>query len=139
MKIIIVPHPDDEFFVLEELKKGIDEVVYVVETCGGRDVEAINVAKHYKFRPVFCHGLLGLEAYLMACKKEFTIIAPLDVIGDHPMHRLVANLVERAREHIEFDYVPYVIDVDNLSIADKELIAKFYPSQKWILYEEMII
>ena len=136
--MIIAPHPDDELWLLNVLKKGVDEVIYVTETDGGRDLEAIRLAQHLRFRPVFCHGLEGLSTYLSNLDNtpDTVIYIPEDIPGDHPMHRLVARTIDPYQLVRKYTIYRYRIDINNITGGMKKYIKDFYPSQRWLLDEE---
>jgi LmbE family N-acetylglucosaminyl deacetylase len=129
MKVIIAPHPDDEIlFALEDLIAGVDEVVYVEEVLGGRDKEAIECAKKFGFRPVFIHGLEGLEVYLNTLGVKDIVITTDD--NSHILHRLVYDIVRRVAMKRGYKYI-----VKKIRINDENLkyIKEIYKSQSWLL------
>jgi len=137
-RVVVSPHPDDEIFCLSELKRGVDEVIYVTETEGGRDLEAINLARELMFRPIFCHGLKGLSVNITFLHdySGTTLFIPKSVEGDHPMHRLVSWFVRQIAETRKIKIIEYHIDTNKITEEMKWYINKFYPSQKWLLDEE---
>jgi hypothetical protein len=130
MKVIISPHPDDEIlFALEDLLlKGIDEVVYVEEVLGGRDKEAIECAKKFKFRPVFIHGLEGLSVYLDTLSNKDIVIATND--SKHILHKLVYDIVKKKAKERKYKLITRKIKVDYFKL---EYIKEIYKSQNWLL------
>ncbi len=134
MRIIIAPHPDDELWCLDEIKKGVDAVVYAGETQGRRDYEAIQMGERFKFRPVFCHGLFGLSIYLLNLSSEDIVWAPKINPGEHPLHVLVNKMVCEIANKVGFTIMGYTIDIENITSEQKEIIEDIYKSQVWLIW-----
>jgi len=131
MHVVIAPHPDDEVIGAHRLLEvGVDVVVYVAETDGVRTVEAINCARHYHFRPVFSHGLEGLEAYLLGLSEGDVVYTPSD--SNHIMHQLVREVTELIGKKVNYQVKYYNVDVKNIDEI-MDVFYLLYPSQiRWL-------